>query len=141
MISRFALVLPLLFLFAVAGYGQHKASKKAHPPVHIGYIVDAACAGDMIGKTDVMKRAAAHTKECALRESCAPSGYGIFEKGKWYKFDHIGDGIAKEFLTKTNMEKEILVDVKGELLGDTLTVATITEHQQHKMSKKSGHKG
>lgn len=139
MVKRFALVLPVLFLFAITGYGQHKSAKKAHPPVHIGYLVDAACAGDMVGKADVMKRAAAHTKECALRESCAPSGYGIFEKGKWYKFDHTGDGIAKEFLDKTDLEKEILVDVKGELLGDTLTVATIKGHSEHR--KTSGHKG
>ncbi len=141
MIRRSAFVLPLLFLGAVAGYGQYQGAKKAHPPVHAGYIVDAACASDMIGKSNAMNLAAAHTKECALRESCAPSGYGIFEKGKWYKFDHAGDAMAKEFLAKTKLEKNIMIDVKGELLGDTLTVASIKEHQQHTMSKKSVRKG
>ena len=60
-----------------------------------GYVVDQHCAGSMATKANAMEKAANHTKECALMEACAASGFGIFSGGKYYKFDEKGSATVK----------------------------------------------
>ncbi|GEM_PF-2055807 len=112
--------------------GAAKVEKKALNMWH-GYIVDAMCAKGMAKNSETaMKKAMNHTRDCALEEACAESGFGIFMEGKYVKFDESGDKMAKEMLAKTKTEKSIMVEVKGEMKGDVLAVASISEHQMDK---------
>ena len=92
-----------------------------------GYVVDAMCASGMVKKGKVMERAAAHTKECALEDQCAASGFGIFSDGKYVKFDSHGDEIAQDLVQKTEKDKGIAVEVTGTMEGNQLAVASIKE--------------
>jgi hypothetical protein len=139
-----ALVLLTLF-FAVTGFGQgEQGERKKESDVmksevktvtlH-GYVVDAMCAKRMAGKETTMKKAAAHTKDCALEESCASSGYGLFSDGTWYKFDPSGDALAKGLIEKGSREKGLAFAVTGKVEGDRLVVASMKE-QHPKVEKK-----
>jgi len=58
----------------------------------VGYLVDHNCGKRMV-MNDVKKsdvKAARHTKDCALEETCKASGYGIVTGGKFYEFDDAG---------------------------------------------------
>lgn len=92
-----------------------------------GYVVDAMCAKTMVKKSNPMERAAKHTTDCALEESCASSGYGLFYDGKYYKFDDEGDKKAKDVIEKSTTEKGLMVDVTGKMEGDKIMVASIAE--------------
>ena len=87
--------------------GAAKVEKKAANMWH-GYIVDAMCAKGMAKKPEAaMQKAMNHTRDCALEEACAESGFGIFVETKYVKFDAAGDKMAKEMLEKTKTEKAI----------------------------------
>ena len=88
-----------------------------------GHLVDQMCGG---GVKDAAK-AADHSKECALMDHCAASGFGIFANGKYVKFDAEGSKKAKALVEKTKKEKDIAIVVEGTLDGDTLTVASLKE--------------
>ena len=88
-----------------------------------GNLVDQMCGGDL---KDVAK-AADHSKECALMDHCAASGFGIFANGKYVKFDAEGSKKAKALVEKTKKEKDIAIVAEGTLDGDTLTVASLKE--------------
>jgi hypothetical protein len=146
MTNRYTCVLALLLFSLVSTHSQTSVPHSRKPSLHrhgeradtvlTGFVVDAACAKDMMGKPDVMKLAEAHTKKCALEETCAPSGYGIFENGVWHKFDARGDARAKDLIERTSLLRAILVDVKGRINGDTLIVASIGEHPPVSPAKK-----
>jgi hypothetical protein len=85
----------------------------------------------MVKKGKVMERAAAHTKECALEDNCATSGYGVFSDGKYIKFDAHGDEIAQDLIQKTETQKGITVEVTGTIEGDRLAVASIKETEMN----------
>lgn len=99
-----------------------------------GYVVDAMCAKGMTkkGPESAMKSAASHTRECALNEECAASGFGIFTDGKYVKFDEAGDKQALEMLNNTKTEKAIMVMVTGKMEGEKLAVTSISEHAMDK---------
>jgi hypothetical protein len=88
-----------------------------------GHLVDQMCGGEV---KDAAK-AADHSKECALMDHCASSGFGIFANGKYVKFDAEGSKKAKGLVEKTKKEKDIVIVVEGTLDGDTLTVASLNE--------------
>ena len=88
-----------------------------------GHLVDQMCGGEL---KDAAK-AAEHSKECALMDHCASSGYGIFANGKYVKFDAEGSKKAKVLVEKTKKEKDITIVAEGTLDGDTLTVASLKE--------------
>ena len=100
-----------------------------------GYIVDAMCAKGMVKKGNAMEKAPQHTRDCALEEACAASGYGVFQGDKYYKFDDAGDKQAKELLENTSTEKGIMVNVTGKLEGDKIMVASISEMKMGDMDK------
>jgi len=88
-----------------------------------GHLVDQMCGGEL---KDAAK-AAEHSKECALMDHCASSGYGIFAIGKYVKFDAEGSKKAKALVEQTKKEKDIAIVAEGTLDGDTLTVASLKE--------------
>jgi len=88
-----------------------------------GHLIDQMCGG---GVKDAAK-AAEHTKECALMDHCASSGFGIFANGKYIKFDVEGSKKAKALVEKTKKDKDIVVVAEGTLSGDTLAVASLKE--------------
>jgi hypothetical protein len=93
-----------------------------------GYVVDQMCAKSMAKKGDAMARAAKHTKECALEEACASSGFGLFyEDGKWVKFDEKGDKLALGMFEKSMKEKDFMADVVGEVKDGKMAVVSLTE--------------
>ena len=88
-----------------------------------GHLVDQMCGGEM---KDAAK-AAEHSKECALMDHCASSGFGVFANGKYVKFDAEGSKKAKALVEKTKKEKDLAIVAEGTLDGDTLTVASLKE--------------
>ena len=88
-----------------------------------GHLVDQMCGGDL---KDAAK-AADHSKECALMDHCAASGFGIFANGKYVKFDAEGSKKAKALVEKTKKEIDITFVAEGTLEGDSLTVASLKE--------------
>jgi hypothetical protein len=116
-------------VLAFAQEGGSAAGSKAPQKVETlhGYVVDAACAKGISKKQNIMERAAAHTRDCALQDGCAASGFGVFSDSKWYKFDQNGDRLAKALLEKTEHEKGIAVDVTGRPEGGQFLVASMAE--------------
>jgi hypothetical protein len=113
-------------------------SADAKPTTLRGYVVDQMCAGKMAKKENAMEKAEGHTKDCALNDQCAASGYGIFSDGKYYKFDAKGSAEAKEIIEKSSREKALYFEAKGTLADDMLTVTSLKEANpgKPKMMKK-----
>jgi len=88
-----------------------------------GHLVDQMCGAEL---KDAAK-AAEHSKECALMDHCAASGFGLFADGRYMKFDTGGSKKAKELLEKTKKEKDIVVVAEGTLNNGVLTVAGLRE--------------
>jgi hypothetical protein len=121
MMNKKAIRTMLAFLLTAActlcmGIAQGKATLTGH-------LVDQMCGGEV---KDAAK-AAEHSKECALMDHCASSGYGIFADGKYVKFDAEGSKKAKALVENTKKEKDIAIIAEGTLDGDTLTVASLKE--------------
>ncbi len=133
--KQVALAIGILVAVALSGQAQEKKEmtpKMVHKETNVtlsGYVVDAMCAKGMLKKDNPMVKAAAHTRDCALEDDCAGSGFGVFSDGKYYKFDEKGDKMAKELLEKTSTEKGIMVDVTGSMNGDMVAVASVKEHK------------
>jgi hypothetical protein len=121
--------LSMILLFTAAVLGQGST-----PAKYSGYVVDQMCAKKMATKTDVMQKAAGHSKDCALEESCAASGYGIFSDGKYYAFDEKGSNEAKEQIEKSKRSKGMYFEVMGTMSDGILTVASIKEATPPKMA-------
>ncbi len=127
----------VLSCVAVAAYSQAKkvegakvdaaTTESKETKLH-GYVVDQMCAKSMMKKSNAIEKAAKHTKECALEEACAASGFGlVYGEGKWVKFDEKGDKLAADMFAQSKKEKDFMADVVGELKGDKLVVASLKE--------------
>lgn len=101
-----------------------------------GYLIDQKCGLqgiDIQDGTDITKFPEKHTLSCALMPMCIASGYGLSIKQsdgtyKYYKFDANGSSLAKStVIDKTSKNDNLLVEVKGTLNGDTITVTAIAE--------------
>lgn len=101
-----------------------------------GYVVDAMCAERMAGKETTMKKAAGHSKDCALEEECAAAGFGLFSDGKWYKFDPTGDALAKKAIEESSRKKGLAYEVTGTMADGKLAVATLKETDLGKVETK-----
>jgi hypothetical protein len=142
-----------LLCVSMVGFAQDKKSEvkkeaKAEVTKLHGYVVDQMCAKGMAKKGNPMERAAKHTKECALEEACAASGFGLFYgDNKWVKFDENGDKLAKAMFEKSKKDKDFMVDVTGEAKGDRFAVASLTEsmmssdEMKKPMKKEESHEG
>lgn len=130
-----SIIVTLALLVGVAfGYAQEKQDTKSQKGMSAGetvtlsgYVVDAMCAQGMVKKGNVMERAAKHTKECALEDNCAASGFGIMSDGKYIKFDSHGNELAQNLLQKTEKDTALAVQVTGKMEGDKLAVASLKE--------------
>lgn len=70
--------------------------------------------------------AEAHTRECALMPACQKSGYGVFTYDqKFLKFDNAGSHKALAALKASKKEDNLKVEVTGEIVGDTIKVASL----------------
>lgn len=138
-VVTFALCVSVLGLAQTVKKELRKAIAAESKPKAVtmqGYVVDAMCAKGMAGKETTMKKAAGHTKDCALEKECAASGYGLFSDGKWYKFDAAGDKLAKDMIEKSSREKGLAFEVAGTMSGDILAVTLLKETKLAKAEKK-----
>ena len=106
----------------------------------IGYLVDQNCGKRMV-MDDVKKsdaKAAKHTKDCALDETCKASGFGIVTGGKFFMFDDAGNRKAFDYLNSTKKEDNIKVEVAGIMNGDNMSVESIKDFNS--TGKKGGTK-
>jgi hypothetical protein len=134
-------VVTLLCFIVVPTFAQEAKSAKTEAKPEgkwHGYLVDAMCARTMVKKGNPMERAAKHSRDCALEEECAASGYGLLYDGKYYKFDDAGDQKAKDAIEKSSTEKGMMVDVSGKMEGDKIIVASLSEMKMD--SKEMGKK-
>jgi len=96
-----------------------------------GVLIDQACGSKMMSKADPEKAAADHPKSCATKEACEKSGYALITGNRMLKFDDNGNKLAKEFLAKTDQDKNLRVKVDGVEKGDQLRVSAIrADHAQ-----------
>jgi hypothetical protein len=150
---RRTLVLVSLVCFALTALGQTKkveAGKVESQATKLhGYVVDQMCAKGMMKKSNPMERAAKHTKECALEEACAASGFGlVYGDANWVKFDEKGDQLAKLMIEKSKKDKDLMADVTGMMKEGKFIVATLTESmmsseemKNKSMKKEDAHHG
>lgn len=113
-------------------------AQDAKPTTLKGYVVDQACAGKMAAKENAMEKAEGHTKDCALNDQCAASGYGIFSEGKYYKFDEKGSATAKTLIEKSKREKGLYFEARGTVGDGTMMLTSLKEAKPaaRKMMKK-----
>jgi hypothetical protein len=78
-------------------------------------------------KENAMEKAEGHSRECALDDHCAASGYGIFSGGKYYKFDEKGSATAKGLIEKSTREKGLYFEAKGTVGDGTMMVTSLKE--------------
>ena len=107
----------LILATAVAGMAQGKKVTLT------GHLVDQMCGAGVKNSA----KAAEHTKECALMDHCANTGFGIFANGKYIKFDAEGSKRAKALAEKTTKDLDIQIVVEGTQDGDNVIVSSIKE--------------
>jgi hypothetical protein len=97
-----------------------------------GYLCDKACATSgklALDGADLQKNPGEHTVACMV--ACAQGGYGLLMKdGATYKFVPFsgkGNEQAAALLKTTARTKEMSIEVTGEMKGDSLEVAGMTE--------------
>jgi hypothetical protein len=112
-------------------------AQETNPTTLSGYVVDQMCAKGIAKKTNVMDKAAAHTRECSLMEDCAASGFGMFSDGKYFRFDEKGSVTAKELLEKSKRTKGMYFKAVGQLVDGTLTIASLAETSPEKKVEKA----
>ncbi len=121
------LVLALLVASGAYASGSKKSEAKAKEKTYSGYVVDEMCGSGMAKKTDGAAKAASHTKDCALSEHCAASGFGLFMNGKFHPFNAKGTELAKSMIEKSTKSDHLYAEVTGTLKGNTLNVSAIKE--------------
>ena len=128
---RYVSIAVLACALAVIGFAQQNQENpqqgSAAQTTMNGYLVDAMCGKKMALKDKPMEKAAAHTKDCAMNDACAASGFGVLSDGKYYKFDTDGSAKAKQVLEQSSREDNLYVQVTGTVQDSTMTVATISE--------------
>ena len=125
----------LVLALGLTASAQDKTAGK--PQTVKGYIVDVMCGGDMTG-SDAMAKAAKHERTCALKGSCAESGFGVMSDGKFYKFDDNGNTKAKSLLESSKKKSAPMAEVTGTIDGDKLAVSSMKEVKSMKGGKKMG---
>jgi hypothetical protein len=114
-------LLIILLLSSSLSFGKKPEGKKI--VVH-GYLVDIACMLERNeDKSDLGK---IHTKKCLQMPACERSGYAVMDsKDNVYRFDLVGNSIAKKFIADTDKEKDWRVIVNGRLVGEQINVNKI----------------
>ena len=102
-------------------------AQESKPVTLRGYVVDQMCGTKMAAKENAMEKAEGHTKDCALDDRCAASGFGIMSGGKFYKFDEKGSATAKSLIEKSKREKGMFFVAKGTVGEGTMTLTSLKE--------------
>jgi hypothetical protein len=110
--------------FSSAAFAEHEKDSKDKG--WNGVLIDKACGS----KQKTEKDAAEHGKDCAMKPGCASSGYGLFVKDTWYKFDEKGQDVAKKYLKEEDHGTK--VHVTGELDKDKKMITVKEIHPQDK---------
>ena len=88
-----------------------------------GHLVDVSCATEDGAKPGF---GAKHSKKCLQMPECEESGYALLTAdNKVIKFDKPGNATAKQFIAKTDKDKDWKVNVTGEVTGDSMTVQSL----------------
>ncbi len=102
-------------------------AQESKPVTLKGYVVDQMCGTKMAAKENAMEKAEGHSKDCALDDHCAASGFGIMSDGKYYKFDEKGSAMAKSLIEKSKREKGMFFVAKGTVGEGTMTLTSLKE--------------
>lgn len=88
-----------------------------------GYLVDVSCATEDGAKPGF---GAKHSKKCLQMPECEESGYALLTAdNKVIKFDKAGNATAKQFIAKTDKDKDWKVNVTGDVTSDGMTVQSL----------------
>ena len=88
-----------------------------------GHLVDVSCANEDGTKPGF---GAKHSKKCLQMPECEESGYALLTSdNKVIKFDKAGNATAKQFIAKTDKDKDWKVNVTGDVTGDNMTVQSL----------------
>ena len=132
----FISILALLLFVSIPAAAQNntKESQKTFK----GYLIDRMCGSTMTkkGPEKAMMMATKHTRECAMEDACAASGYGLMFDGTWHAFNDAGTKKAASYLKTNKMKSHIYVEVTGEKKGDVIDVASIMTAKEP-MTKKN----
>ena len=85
-----------------------------------GYLMPKACAA-----RGGVAEAESHTTECALKEGCVSSGFGIFVNDDFLEFDDNGDRLAKDYYLATDKVDHHVVQVTGDFSGAEVKVESL----------------
>jgi hypothetical protein len=66
-----------------------------------------------------------HTTECALREACIESGYGLWVVDTFFRFDERGQQMALNYFKTTKRTSYNKVEVTGDFSGEVVAVEEI----------------
>jgi hypothetical protein len=126
--SLFVLLITSLIICSMSVSAQTQ-KEKPKSSIMKGYLMDKMCGSPLSAKSpvDAMAKASKHTRECALEEGCAASGYGLIMNGKWIPFDEAGSKKAAEYLNKTKAVNHLYVSVSGKFADDKISVLSIKE--------------
>jgi hypothetical protein len=122
------LALGLVAKFTVADDQKGAAAKQSIT----GILIDQRCGEQLLFKDNPEAAAVDHTKACATAEACAASGYTVISVNKMFKFDDNGNTLAKDFLAKTPLDKNLRVTVEGTVNVDQIAVTSLTAATQPK---------
>jgi hypothetical protein len=101
---------------SVFGLTARAEDEKAHAMT--GVLIDNACGDKKADEADAEK----HTAKCAMKDSCAASGYQLIVGDKHYKLDDKGNEQAKAYLEKAESTK---VTIEGKMEGEKMEVTSI----------------
>src|SRR5712691_4326932 len=84
-------------------------------------LIDVACSANAIKGGQAV--VTAHTRECALKELCVKSGYGVYtQDGKFLVLDAAGNQMAQKALEASKKKDNLLVKVNGKQTGELIEV-------------------
>ncbi|MDB5305325.1 MAG: hypothetical protein JWM97_2874 [Phycisphaerales bacterium] len=83
-----------------------------------GVLIDNTCGAKQADET----AAAKHPQKCAMKESCAASGYQLIVGDKHYKLDDKGNEKAKAYLAKADSTR---VTIEGTVVDEKIEVTSI----------------
>jgi len=92
-----------------------------------GALIDNHCGDKKADEAAAMK----HPVSCALKESCAASGFQLVVGDKHYKLDDKGNEQAKAYLEKvSDKDSGVKVTIAGKVDGDKIEVSSIKDAEK-----------
>ncbi len=89
-----------------------------------GILIDVACSTNAIKAGQAV--VTAHTRECALKEPCVKSGYGVYtQDGKFLVLDAAGNQMAQTALEASKKKDNLTVRVNGKQTGELIEVKSL----------------